>query len=448
MNPLNSNPVRALLALTSLGVLAAWYAPSPLVASGPIAITSLPFTIDQPGVYCLTSNLDLSSSEDGIVVEAEHVVIDLGGFKLTGPGQSSGGSAISGEVSSVEIRNGFITKWGNDGIRLNDFCRVENVVVRFCGDRGIQLGSYAQLDKCLVDRNDGVGIKLRSHGQVRDCQVLSISESESITIDSDCTLERVQVEGGSTGVFGQSNVHMTDCFAVGFSKRGFLLGDRAILTRCLVQTDEEESEVGIYLNQFGILNDCQVSGKVKVGIFANEHANLTRCHVTGTRGFAIEVDAGSRIEGCIVTNSNSSGQGPNGGIVAGVGSSVQNTTVSGCAPHGIQILGTFGLVSDCLVYNNVGDAISLPSASVARNNLVAFNQGTGVKLTGEQGLLGENFAHGNDKGIAIQGHSVLVINNRSEGNLGEDYDIPWGNPFGPILNTIGQILGSAPQANF
>jgi len=448
MNPLNSNPVRTSLALCSLGLFAAWYAPAPVVASGPIEITSLPWTIDQPGAYCLTSNLVMTTSEDGILVEASHVTIDLGGFTLKGPGQSSGGSAISGQASSVEVRNGFILEWGDDGIHLDDYCRVENVVVRSCGDRGIQLNGHAQLDRCLVDRNEALGIELWSHAQVRDCQVITLFDHESISLGSDCTLERVQVLGGGVGISGQSDVHLTDCSVVDFTTRGFALGAHAVLTRCVANTDEEVAEIGIQVEPFAMLNNCQVFGPMGVGISAREHANLSRCHVSETSGLAIDVGAGSRIEGCIVTNSNISAQDPSGGIVAGEGSSIHGSTVTACAPHGIRITGNSGFVTDCLVYGNAGDAISLPGVSVARNNLVTFNQGTGMKLSGSQGLLSENFTHANDKGIAVQGHSVLVVENRSEGNLGPDYDIPWGNPFGPILNTIGQIAGSAPQANF
>jgi hypothetical protein len=49
-------------------------------------ITSLPFTIESPGVYCLTRNLvELNGVGNAITVNADDVVLDLAGFAITGP---------------------------------------------------------------------------------------------------------------------------------------------------------------------------------------------------------------------------------------------------------------------------------------------------------------------------------------------------------------------------
>jgi len=56
-------------------------------------ISSLPYTINGPGSYYVTGNL--SSTEDGIIIQSSGVTVDLMGFSLTGDG-------INGVQSSSE----------------------------------------------------------------------------------------------------------------------------------------------------------------------------------------------------------------------------------------------------------------------------------------------------------------------------------------------------------
>jgi nitrous oxidase accessory protein NosD len=68
-------------------------------------INSLPCTITQPGFYYLAKNL--SSTGNGIHVQADDVTLDLAGFTLTGPGSANNGINISGQ-KNVEVRNGTV----------------------------------------------------------------------------------------------------------------------------------------------------------------------------------------------------------------------------------------------------------------------------------------------------------------------------------------------------
>jgi hypothetical protein len=99
---------------------------SPVLAAAPATsipgggpIKSLPFTISGPGYYYLSNNLLYSgnSTSPGITVLSDNVTIDLMGFTLTGPGNSSGVHGIylgssTFQPSNVEIRNGTITSFG------------------------------------------------------------------------------------------------------------------------------------------------------------------------------------------------------------------------------------------------------------------------------------------------------------------------------------------------
>src|SRR5215813_4957107 len=53
-------------------------------------ISSLPFTINQPGSYYLTGNLTGAPGANGINISASDVTLDLGGFALIGSGGAGG----------------------------------------------------------------------------------------------------------------------------------------------------------------------------------------------------------------------------------------------------------------------------------------------------------------------------------------------------------------------
>ena len=74
-----------------------------------IPITNAPFTISQPGSYYLTTNL--STTGDGVVIQAARVTLDLMGFSITGDGGTGDyGIHVSGTsnamLSSIAVRGG------------------------------------------------------------------------------------------------------------------------------------------------------------------------------------------------------------------------------------------------------------------------------------------------------------------------------------------------------
>jgi hypothetical protein len=71
-------------------------------------ITSLPYTISEPGFYYVTKNLTLASGH-GITVNADDVTIDLMGFSLTG--NSSYIGIKMSQRKNVAIRNGTLRGW-------------------------------------------------------------------------------------------------------------------------------------------------------------------------------------------------------------------------------------------------------------------------------------------------------------------------------------------------
>lgn len=100
-------------------------------------ITSVPFTISAPGKYCLTSDLYAGQAPTAITVDADDVVLDLGGWTLRGiydGGVTSESTNVAIYVTgqrNVTIRNGTISGfyagidfWASDslaeGLSLKD----------------------------------------------------------------------------------------------------------------------------------------------------------------------------------------------------------------------------------------------------------------------------------------------------------------------------------------
>src|SRR5437016_2127723 len=101
------------------------------------------YTITQPGSYKLSGNLVTNDQNRNlIVIAADHVTLDLGGFMILGPTDCSGGlnpcrnSGFGRGISTdavrfnITIRNGTIQGMGQDGIKLiGDSHLVESVHV-------------------------------------------------------------------------------------------------------------------------------------------------------------------------------------------------------------------------------------------------------------------------------------------------------------------------------
>lgn len=102
------NVRRCLLSLLTLAL-------SVLLAAAPVlaetvnctAITSVPFTISAPGIYCLTQNLNQTDPEtNAIQIEASNVVLDLNGWTLRGA--LGFGVVAAPDVRHVTVKNGTI----------------------------------------------------------------------------------------------------------------------------------------------------------------------------------------------------------------------------------------------------------------------------------------------------------------------------------------------------
>ena len=115
-------------------------------------ISSLPYTISEPGSYYVAGNL--SSTGDGIIIESSGVTVDLMGFSLTGDGASltippdyDYGIQVKGSTNAVIGR--VVIKGGSiSGFYYGLFCmhmnnsRIEQMVVSGNNSFGVYLNGY------------------------------------------------------------------------------------------------------------------------------------------------------------------------------------------------------------------------------------------------------------------------------------------------------------------
>lgn len=125
--------------------------------------TTFPIVIDTPGSYVLTADLHVTTDEaNGIEIEADNVIIDLGGHVLRGPGQAlaSGVGVYGLNRLNVAIKNGTVIEF-DDGINLSGYYsrgnRFSDLTVSHCGDSGIFF-EHGTAKDIAVHSNAGVGL--------------------------------------------------------------------------------------------------------------------------------------------------------------------------------------------------------------------------------------------------------------------------------------------------
>jgi hypothetical protein len=104
------------------------------------------YRITQPGSYYLTGNVVAQFSKGGIEIASSDVTLDLMGFAVIGASLTDSGIGTPSAVCDrVVVRNGTVTGWSIDGVRISSgtVCVVENVNSINNGNAGFRLGTTA-----------------------------------------------------------------------------------------------------------------------------------------------------------------------------------------------------------------------------------------------------------------------------------------------------------------
>ncbi len=165
-------------------------------------ISSLPYVIPESGSYYLIQ--DLESLENGIVIEADDVTLDLMGFHIRGDGSAGYDGIYLKNRSNIEIRNGSVSNFGNHGISVEsdesydtgkltfsgNHLRILNMRIINNGSCGIRFfGRNNLVENCTVADNGSTGIYggNRSNAIIRGNSI-SLNGGTGITLRYSCSI--------------------------------------------------------------------------------------------------------------------------------------------------------------------------------------------------------------------------------------------------------------------
>lgn len=184
--------------------------PSDGIARGPSGPTQIKScgTLSAPGSYVVAQNL--TAAGDCLVVAADYVTIDLGGFTLTGDGASGAGITdnLVGHVG-VAVRNGTITDF-NFGVRMENSSRLTIEGVRAINNNvhGLSIGARSIVkDNTLAD-NGSIGASVAT-GSLVAGNIAFNNGDDGIAVDSASTVSGNTSTGNvefGLDVFCPSNV--------------------------------------------------------------------------------------------------------------------------------------------------------------------------------------------------------------------------------------------------
>ncbi len=348
-------------------------------------ISSLPFSITQPGTYYVTSNL--SSQGTGIYISADNVNVDLMGHTITfvgdvvnAPGITLEG-AVDDLIDNVTVRNGSVRGF-QYGVRIDYArdCRIEGLHVADSTTSGVYFFNGAGLS----ERNT-----------VKDCHIVRSG------------LYGIRVSVGEVGEWSRNTISGCVVEQSGFSGTEIFLNEGTANENTITDSIfRDNSNWGILFN-----------GNEGASIIGNSVLNST---ITGNTGVGVQVisagpggDASeTTIRDCKVTR--------NGGDGIFVAASLGATSI-GNVIHGCQVSGT----------GNYGIwTLGVSRTLIEKNHVTSLGGGAveGIRSAGAGG----NFIFSN------------VVS-----NYGQNYFLNNQDTYGPIVSATGALLSPGhPQTNF
>ena len=153
--------------------------------SGPTQIKSCG-TLSEPGSYVVVQNL--TATGDCLVIAADFVTIDLGGFTLTGNGTDEGITDKFGGRVGVVVRNGTVTNFAI-GVRIATGSRhtIEGVRVVSNIGLGMSIGTNSIVKGNTVSDNGSIGISVDT-GSIVTGNIASDNGNDGIAVESGSTI--------------------------------------------------------------------------------------------------------------------------------------------------------------------------------------------------------------------------------------------------------------------
>ncbi|HMO52620.1 MAG TPA: right-handed parallel beta-helix repeat-containing protein [Kiritimatiellia bacterium] len=495
---------RFLLVVTFAGcMMATAHAQGPLVPAAPpapgmktlqqieprIPIETLPFVITNSGSYYLTGNLD-AVSPTGIVIRADHVYIDLGGFTLQGGPGTLSGIRVQGFYDAIEIRNGSIREWGQHGIEANGATavRVENVQVTENLGAGLLAGAGARISHVIAHANQLGGMSVGPGSVVGDSVARANTGAAGFGLEAGSTIRNsTAILNVGFGINASGPCVIEACSAVQ-NAGGIIAGAGSAVSDSVAFGNAND---GFVLNETGIIRDSTAIGN-SVGIRAFYANSIMRCTATGNTGNGIQIGNGSNVSESTIADNGAHGIRGNSGNILRANTAHGNTLTGIWVDDENQLAdNVVSRNGDGGMYVNHRNAMDRNQVSenalfginvagnnnVLRNNNVMENQQFGIWATGDQNRIEHNHVNatrqtapgtGDDifvsghrnridrndmsgahqHGLAVMGLQNWVVRNTVSFSTGPQYGIGPGNHDASILFFPGSGFTADAWANF
>lgn len=170
--------------------------------------------INAPGSYCLTGELAGVPGKNGIEINTDGVVLDLGGFTLRGVPGSWNGVAAMGAVRNIVVRNGVVRDWDQGGVVVDSESALLSELVALGNEEaGLRIWG-GTIVNCSAHANS-IGIWIEdgvvANSTVRDCWHAGIRVSARGLVEGcaarNCAIG-IDVEAGDTQVVDS---HIDSC---------------------------------------------------------------------------------------------------------------------------------------------------------------------------------------------------------------------------------------------
>jgi hypothetical protein len=161
-------------------------------------ISSLPFTISQPGSYYVTRDLTAGFGQNGVTISASNVTLDLNGFTLHGTSQTGDAVLITGSPSAITIENGIVRGWYNgidaqngSYVTISGISAIDNGGSSNDGSYGVILRKHSVLENCNVSDGETTGV-LATDATVRNC-IISRNGNDGLSVTNHVFAQNVGV---------------------------------------------------------------------------------------------------------------------------------------------------------------------------------------------------------------------------------------------------------------
>jgi hypothetical protein len=242
-------------------------------------ISSLPFTIDQSGSYFLTGNLTGVPAQNGIIIDADDVTLDLNGFTLTGVVGSLNGISVPNTIHNLTLKNGSVRDWIDHGIDAfnAENSQFSNLKVFDNGedalDDGLRAGSGSTVSQCTAQNNFGDGIQLNINCIVSQC-ASRFNMQRGISSSHNCNItECATSQNGAGGIITGVSCRVGDCVSYLNTGDGILVSSNSLISSCAARQNTGIQIVGTFRD---VIIDCSAAGDL------NATNSLIRGCITST----------------------------------------------------------------------------------------------------------------------------------------------------------------------